>query len=100
MRYLGGMSGDGKLKCKGVDIANASYDFEFYSRKAGDVTGSGEIKLAPPALQALFGRSDVQLLTEDDRLLNLKFSDKDMREPGVAHVDVSGDLPTTKNWRR
>lgn len=100
MRYLGGISGDGMLKCKGAGIASVSYDFEFFSRKGGSVTGSGEIKLAPAALQALFGRSDVQLLTEDDRLLDLKFSDKGMREPGVAHVDLSGDLPYSGSIRR
>jgi len=100
MRYLGGLSGNGLLKCKGVEIANVSYDFEFFSRKAGDTTGSGEIKLASETLQALFGRSDVQVLTEDGRLLDLKFSDKGLREPGVAHVDVSGDLPTSRNQHR
>jgi hypothetical protein len=100
MRYLGGISGNGTLKCKGVEVADVAYDFEGYSRKLGDITASGEIKLESVALQALFGRSDVQLLTEDGRLLDLRFSDKDLREPGVAHVDVSGDLPTAKNWRR
>jgi hypothetical protein len=100
MRYLGGISGSGMLKCKGVEIADASYDFEGFSRKSGEIIGSGEIKLASPALRALFGRTDVQMVTEDGRLLNLKFSDKELREQGVAHVDVSGDLPGAKNWRR
>jgi len=100
MRYLGGISGNGILTCKGVEVAPASYDFEGYTRKKGDVTGSGEIKLDAFALEALFGRSDVQLRTEDGRVLDLKFSDKALRDPGVAHVDVAGDLPPAKDWRR
>ena len=88
------------LTCKGVDVAPASYDFEGYSRKKGDVTGSGEIKLDASALLALFGRTDVQLRTGEGRMLDLKFSDKSIRDPGVAHVDVSGDLPPAPEWRR
>jgi hypothetical protein len=100
MRYLGGISGIGMLMCKGAEIAPASYDFEGFSRKKGEVTGSGEIKLDDTYLKALFGRSDVRLRTEDGRLLDLIFSDKALREPGVAHVDLAGDLPPAKDWRR
>ena len=100
MRYLGGISGTGMLSCKGVEIARASYDFEGYSRKTGDVTGSGEIKLDASSLQALFGRSDVRLHTDDGIVFDLKFSDKTLREPGVAHVDLTGDLPPARVWRR
>ncbi|WP_193178126.1 hypothetical protein [Oricola nitratireducens] len=99
MRYIGEISGNGTLKCEGVDIASASYDFESYSRKTGGLTGSGEITLAPEALKSCFGRSGVQLMTEDGRMFNLTFPEKLMREPNVAHVVVSGDLPAERNWR-
>jgi hypothetical protein len=100
MRYLGGISGTGMLTCKGEDIAPAVYDFEGFSRRKDEVTGSGEIKLDASCLQTLFGRSDVWLRTEDGRLLELRFSDRSMREPGVAHVDLIGDLPPAQDWRR
>jgi hypothetical protein len=65
------------------------------------VTSCGEIRLAATALKGVFGRTDVQLLTDDGRLLDLRFSEKELlRESDVAHVDVRGDLPTTaQNWR-
>jgi len=100
MRYLGGISGTGMLTCKGVDIAPASYDFEGFSRKTGEVTGSGEIKVDASSLQALFGRSDVRLRTENGNMFDLKFSDKALRDPGIAHVDLAGDLPPARDWRR
>jgi hypothetical protein len=98
MRYLGGISGNGTLKCEGMDDASASYDFESYSRKTGGLTGSGEITLAPDVLESCFGRSGVQLLADDGRVFNLTFSEKRLREPSVAHVVVTGDLPAGRNW--
>ncbi len=62
---------------------------------------SGELKLAPSDLKAVFGRPGVQLLTDDGRLLDLRFSEKELH-PGaeVAHVDVTGDLPRSPaEWR-
>jgi hypothetical protein len=52
-------------------------------------------------LQAVFGRPGIQLLTDDGRLLDLKFSQKALSaRSGVALVEVSGDLPKTReNWR-
>ena len=63
--------------------------------------GSGEITLAPSDLEAVFGRLGVQLLTDDGRLLDLKFSEKELRPATDAvHVDVSGDLPRSPaEWR-
>jgi len=63
--------------------------------------GSGEITLAPSDLEAVFGRLGVQLLTDDGRLLDLKFSEKELRPAtDAAHVDVSGDLPRSPaEWR-
>jgi hypothetical protein len=64
------------------------------------VTGSGEIRLAAAALESVFGRDDVQLLTDDGRLLDLRFSEKELLAASdVAHVDVTGDLPTDpESW--
>jgi hypothetical protein len=101
MHYLGGISGSGVLKCDGEDITRATYDFDGFFHKATGVTGSGEIRLSPPALRSVFGRQRVQLFTDDGRLLNLKFSEKTLPSASdAAHVDVTGDLPNPRNWRR
>ena len=100
MRYLGAISGSGTLKCGGEEVARATYDFDGFFRKPVGVTGSGEIQLAPVALKRVFGRRDVQLLTDDGRLLDLRFSEKLLAAGDVAHVDVTGDLPSeTETWR-
>ena len=101
MRYLGRMTGGALLKHDGKAVGRALYDFEGFIRPRGDVTSSGEIRLSPSDLKAVFGRLGVQLLTDDGRLLNLKFSDKELRSPNeAAHVDVTGDLPrASADWR-
>jgi hypothetical protein len=100
LRYLGGISGNGTLKCDGEEVARASYDFDGYFNKPSGVTSCGEIRLAAAALSSVFGRKDVQLLTDDGRLLDLRFSEKQLPAASeVAHVDVTGDLPTPRNWR-
>jgi hypothetical protein len=94
MRYLGGLSGDGMLSCNGHDVARASYAFDGYYKKPMGVTCSGEIRATATALKTVIGRKDVQLLTDDGRLLNLKFSDRKLSRAGnSAHVDVTGQLP-------
>jgi hypothetical protein len=101
MRYLGGISGSGLLKCDGEEIARATYDFDGFFHKAAGVTGSGEIRLPAPALRSVFGRQRVQLFTDDGRLLNLRFSEKTLPSASdAAHVDVTGDLPNQRRWRR
>jgi hypothetical protein len=100
MRYLGGISGSGTLKANGEEVGRASYEFGGYFRERIGVTGSGEIRLAAAALESVFGRDDVQLLTDDGRLLDLRFSEKELLAASdVAHVDVTGDLPTDpESW--
>jgi hypothetical protein len=101
MHYLGGISGSGVIKCGGEVIARATYDFEGFFHKTAGVTGSGEIRLPAPALRNVFGRQGVQLFTDDGRLLDLKFSEKKLPSASdAAHVDVTGDLPDPRNWRR
>jgi hypothetical protein len=101
MRYLGGISGRGVLQCKGEHIALASYDFDGFFREPVGVTCCGEIQLSAAVLKEVFGRRDVQLLTDEGRLLDLTFSEKALASASdVAHVDVTGELPTTPgSWR-
>lgn len=95
MRYLGRIAGAGLLTCDGEAIARAFYEFEGFMRPKGVVTSSGEISLPPVDLKTVFGRRDVQLLTDDGHLLNLKFSQKAIRSADdVALVEVTGDLPS------
>jgi len=95
MRYLGGISGSGTLKAGGEEVARATYDFGGYFKERVGVTGSGEIRLAADALRSVFGRDDLQLLTDDGRLLDLRFSEKELALASeAAHVEVTGDLPS------
>jgi hypothetical protein len=101
MQYLGRIAGSGLLMRDGETVARVSYDFEGFARARGNVTSSGEISLAPADLKTVFGRLGVQLLTDDGRLLDLRFSDKELRTANdVAQVDVTGDLPgSPAEWR-
>ena len=93
MHYLGGLSGGGMLKRNGDDVGRATYEFDVFQTKLG-VTSSGEVLMPAAVLKDLFGRTDVQLLTDDGRLLDLRFSDKQLANASEAvHVDVTGDLP-------
>ena len=99
--YLGRLAGAGSVRIGGETVARAAYDFDGFATPRGGVTGSGELKLAPSDLEAVFGRPGVQLLTDDGRLLDLKFSEKALPPAtDAAHVDVSGDLPRSPaEWR-
>jgi len=100
MRYLGGISGRGALMSNGIKIGRASYDFEGFFQDPIGVTSCGEVRLAFPALKTVFGRADVQLLTDDGHLLDLRFSYREFPSTtGAAHVEVTGDLPgAPQNW--
>ncbi|RCS21884.1 hypothetical protein DUT91_21515 [Phyllobacterium salinisoli] len=100
MRYLGRIRGAGFIKSNGDTMASVHYDLDGYLMKPGHVTGSGEIRMAPEALRQALGRNDLSLLTEDGRLLSLRFSEKLLPEASeTAHVDVSGELPAQAEWR-
>jgi hypothetical protein len=101
MRYLGRIAGSGLLTRDGEAVARASYEFDGFARPQGGVMSSGEISLSPSDLKSVFGRLGVQLLTDDGRLLDLRFSDKELRYANdVAPVDVTGDLPgSPAEWR-
>ncbi len=99
--YLGRIAGAGSVRVGGQTVARASYDFDGFATPHGGVTGSGELRLAPSDLEAVFGKLGVQLITDDGRLLDLKFSEKELPPAAdAAHVDVSGDLPRSPaEWR-
>lgn len=99
MQYLGGLRGTGVLTCGGETIACADYDFDGFLTKPGQVTASGEVRMSPETLSEVFGRTDLQLLTDDGRLLSLRFSEKRLRSASdAAHVDVAGKLPSVSEW--
>lgn len=94
MRYLGGTAGSGILKCAGADLIRASYDFDSYAQKSGEVTRCGEIRLPAATLLSIFGRPDIELLTDEGQLLHLKFSARKLAPASdTAHVDVIGQRP-------
>ncbi len=102
LRYLGGISGHGAVTQNGKKIATAKFDLDGYFRPAIGVTGCGEIQLSGDMLQSLFGRTDLQLLTDQGLLLDLRFSDSTLPAASdVAHVDVTGPLSSAPgDWRQ
>ncbi len=101
MKYLGRISGAGQLLRGGEAFARASFDFEGFIGPRGVDRCSGEIALLATARPVDFDARDVQLRTDDGRLLNLTFRDKQVRwHDDRAEVDVTGDLPTSpEEWR-
>lgn len=101
MRYLGGLTGSGVLKRRGTSVANAEYELDGYSHRPDGVRISGEIELAPDALKDVFGRPDVQLVTEGGQVFALTFSDKELRaDARIAHVEITGELSAFESARR
>lgn len=89
MRYIGGISGTGMLKCGGEDVAPVSYELDGFYVEPKGITRSGELRVDAEALKGVFGRKDVQLVTEDGRIFDLTFSDKELRPAcDTAHVDA------------
>lgn len=101
MRHLGVLRGGGTLRCHGVVLGSADYEIDGYCTKPGEVVGSGEICMAPAELANAVGRLDLELTTEDGRVLALRFSGSrfDPRT-GAAHADILAGLPTEEEWRR
>ena len=101
MRYLGRLHGRGVVTRNDRDIARVSYDIDGFALPPRRIVGSGEIRLSSIDLARVFGQRDVHLRTDDGRLLDLRFSERTLREDSVAaHVDVGGDLPTSAEaWR-
>jgi hypothetical protein len=101
IRYLGVMRGEGSLACRGEPMGRARYEIEGYQTRVGEVVGSGEIRMDAGALESAFGRRDLQLTTDDGRVLEVRFSGR-RSDPGasVAHADIAGDLPAADQWHR
>ncbi len=99
--YLGAISGRGVVKQNGGTIAPAKFDLEGYYRASVGVTGRGEIQLPREALKRLFGRADLQLLTDQGLLLALRFSDSTLPPASdFVHVDVTKQSPIAPgDWR-
>ncbi len=101
IRYLGVMRGSGSMACHGEPMGRADYEIEGFQTKPGEVVGSGEIRMAPEDLDRAFGRTDLQLTTDDGRVLAVRFSGKRLDPTSAAaHADISGDLPPVSHWRR
>jgi hypothetical protein len=95
VRYLRGISGSGMLTSQGKQIARATYDFDCYFNEQRGASCSGQIQSEMPILKDVFGQRDIQLLTDDGRRLDITFSARELSATSrVAHVDVTGDLPT------
>lgn len=104
MRYIGGISGVGTLKCDGEEVARVSYEFDGFYTEATGITRSGELRVSADALKSVFGRKDVQLLTDDGRIFDLTFSEKTLRPAtDIAHVDATDDeavpAASRSKWR-
>lgn len=99
MHYLAGRRGAGILTCRDQTVARVDHDFDGFLTKPGQVTGCGEVRMPPEVLRQVFGRKDVQLLTDDRRHLSLRFSEKRLHPTSdAAHVDVAGELPPVSEW--
>jgi len=101
MHYLGVLRGSGSLACGEEPIGRADYDIDGFLTQPGEVVGSGEIRMAPGDLDRAFGRTNLQLTTDDGRILNVRFSGKRL-DPGseAAHADIGGALPPAAEWHR
>jgi hypothetical protein len=100
LRYLGGLSGRGDIIQNGQKIAPARFDLDGYYRAAAGVSGCGEIRLRADHLKSVFGRRDLQLLTEQGQVFDISFSDSNLPASScVAHIDVSGKMEPD-DWRR
>jgi len=101
MRHLGVLRGSGTLRCGGVVLGTAGYEIDGFCTKPGEVVGSGEIRMAAAQLANAIGRRDLELTTEDGRVLTLRFSGGrfDPRA-GAAHADILAGLPSEDEWRR
>lgn len=100
MKYLGRIEGEGTLTAGGVHVDTATYEIDGFLKPKIGVSGSGEIRASANALSRVFGRRDIQIVTGDGRRIDVRFSERKMA-PGarVAHVELSGALPTARaDW--
>ena len=95
MRHKGGISGTGILKCGGEEIARVSYELDGFQVESNGVRRSGELRISSDALKNVLGRKDVQLITDDGRVFDLRFADGEPRpDCDAAHVDAMDPTET------
>ncbi len=100
-RHLGGLKGNGTVVSTHGAVVRAEYDLDCFRSKIGQVTASGELRVTVQAIKALFGRTDLRLLTDDGQTLSLRFSEQRLTAGSTsAHVEVSGPLPVSFGKRR
>lgn len=101
MRHLGALRGSATLECKGESFGRATYEFDGYLMKPGEIVASGEVRMDAGALADAFGRNDLKLRSDDGIVLSIRFSGKSL-PPGktVAHADAREGLPPEREWRR
>ena len=101
MQYLGVLRGSGMLACAGESMGRAEYDIDGFLTRPGEVVGSGEIRMEPADLERAFGRTGLQLTTDEGRIFDVRFSGKRLDpSEGAAHADITAGLPPAKEWRR
>lgn len=101
MRFLGKLRGSGTLAAADGTIGPADYELDGYMMRPGAVVASGELHMAPGALETTLDRTGLRLVTADGRILPLRFTGRLSERRGVfAHVDISEGLPTEGEWRR
>ncbi|MDH3597549.1 MAG: hypothetical protein OEM93_22150 [Rhodospirillales bacterium] len=100
MHYLAGRRGAGILTCRDQTVARVDYEFDGFLTKPGQVTRCGEVRMPPEVLRQVFGRKDVQLLTDDGRHFSFRISEKRLHPTSdAAHLDVAGELLPVSEWR-
>ncbi len=99
MQYLGALRGTGLLTCDGQALGRADYEFDGFVRPAGEINGSGEIRMLSAELKDAFGRRSIQLRADSCRIFTLRFSDKKLPlESTAAHVDLMDNLQKISDW--
>lgn len=101
MRHLGALRGNGTLRCGGVVLGAARYEIDCFSTKPGNVVGSGEIVMAATELANALGRHNLELTTDDGKVLGLRFSgSRQDGSSGAAHADILSGLSAEDALRR
>ncbi len=74
MEDRGGISGEGTLVQRGKDLARAFHDLDGYLTRNSDLTCNSELRCSARVLGAIFQLANLQLRTDDGRVLELQSS--------------------------
>jgi hypothetical protein len=101
VKFLGKLRGSGTLASADGSIGPADYELDGYMMRPGAVVASGELRMAAGALQGVFDRRGLRLVTAEGRILPLRFTGRPSDRLGrIAHIDISEGLPSETEWRR